>query len=78
MSEQNQKDVKAITPLSFMGSLISAWFGVSTEEKRERDFENGKFSHFIIGGIIWLIRRRRPQQVEKPEFSLPVKRRGAR
>jgi Na+-transporting NADH:ubiquinone oxidoreductase subunit D len=25
---------------------------------------------FIIGGIIWVIRRRRPQQVERPEFSL--------
>ena len=25
---------------------------------------------FIIGGIIWYIRRRRPQQVEKPEFRL--------
>ena len=25
---------------------------------------------FIIGGIIWFIRSRRPRQVEKPEFSL--------
>lgn len=25
---------------------------------------------FIIGGIIWYIRRKRPQQVEKPEFTL--------
>jgi Na+-transporting NADH:ubiquinone oxidoreductase subunit D len=25
---------------------------------------------FIIGGLIWFIRRRRPQQVETPEFSL--------
>ena len=25
---------------------------------------------FIIGGIIWFIRGRRPRQVEKPEFSL--------
>ncbi len=25
---------------------------------------------FIIGGIIWFIRRRRPRQIEKPEFSL--------
>jgi Na+-transporting NADH:ubiquinone oxidoreductase subunit E len=29
---------------------------------------------FIIGGIIWLIRRRRPQQVEKPDFSLQDER----
>ena len=25
---------------------------------------------FIIGGLIWLIRRKRPRQVEKPEFTL--------
>jgi len=25
---------------------------------------------FIIGGIIWYLRRKRPQQVEKPEFTL--------
>jgi Na+-transporting NADH:ubiquinone oxidoreductase subunit D len=29
---------------------------------------------FIIGGIIWLIRRRRPRQVEKPEYSLRADR----
>ena len=32
---------------------------------------------FIIGGLIWLIRRRRPQQVEKPEYSLRQTREGA-
>ena len=31
---------------------------------------------FIIGGIIWLIRRKHPQQVEKAEFSLRDERRG--
>jgi len=25
---------------------------------------------FIIGGLVWYIRRRRPEQVEKPEFTL--------
>ena len=33
---------------------------------------------FIIGGIIWFIRSRRPQQVEKPEFSLKTKDRGSK
>ena len=55
MSEENQKANKGITLFSFFGSLVSAWFGVSTKEKRERDFEQGKFSHFIIGGIIFAI-----------------------
>ena len=55
MSDENQKSEKGITFFSFVGSLISAWFGVSTQAKRERDFEQGKFSHFIIGGILFVI-----------------------
>ena len=55
MSEQNKQPEKGITLFSFFGSLVSAWFGLSTKEKRERDFEKGKFSHFIIGGIIFSI-----------------------
>ena len=55
MTDEKQANEKGITLLSFMGSLVSAWFGVSTKEKRERDFAHGKFSHFIIGGIIFVI-----------------------
>jgi len=55
MSEENQKAEKGITLVSFFGSLVSAWFGVSTKEQRKRDFEQGKFSHFIIGGIVFAI-----------------------
>ena len=55
MNEENKQSEKSITLFSFFGSLVAAWFGVSTKEKRERDFENGKFSHFIIGGIIFAI-----------------------
>jgi len=32
---------------------------------------------FIIGGLIWYIRRRRPRQVEKPEFTLRAERQDA-
>ena len=32
---------------------------------------------FIIGGIIWFIRSRRPQQVEKAEFTLRPREEGA-
>ena len=46
---------RGITPLSFIGSLIAGWFGVQSEANRQRDFEHGKFSHFIIGGIIFAI-----------------------
>ena len=55
MNKDNNKPVEGVSLLSFIGSLFSAWFGVSTEEKRERDFKHGKFSHFIIGGIIFVI-----------------------
>jgi Na+-transporting NADH:ubiquinone oxidoreductase subunit D len=33
---------------------------------------------FIIGGLIWFIRRRRPRQVEKPEFSLRLDERTSK
>jgi hypothetical protein len=44
---------KKITPLSFMGSIVAAWFGVQTKENRERDFEQGKFHHFVVGGLVF-------------------------
>ncbi len=46
---------KKITPFSFMGSIIAAWFGVQSKSNRERDFEQGKFHHFVIGGIIFAV-----------------------
>ena len=55
MSEQSEKKKSGISPLSFMGSLFAGWFGVQSEANRERDFEHGKFSHFVIGGIIFAI-----------------------
>jgi Na+-transporting NADH:ubiquinone oxidoreductase subunit D len=33
---------------------------------------------FIIGGLIWFIRRKRPQQVEQPEFSLRPREQGSK
>lgn len=55
MTTEKQDKQKKITPLSFMGSIISAWFGVQTKENRERDFAHGKFHHFVIGGIIFAV-----------------------
>jgi len=52
---QQQEGQQRITPLSFMGSIIAAWFGVQTKANRERDFEQGKFHHFVIGGIVFAI-----------------------
>ena len=55
MSQNNQNQKSGITPLSFMGSLFAGWFGVQSKANRDRDFEHGKFSHFIIGGIIFAV-----------------------
>lgn len=54
MTDTKQKPA-GITPLSFIASLFAGWFGVQSKANRERDFEHGKFSHFIIGGIVFAI-----------------------
>lgn len=46
---------KKITPLSFIGSIFAAWFGVQSKANRDRDFEQGKFHHFVIGGIVFVV-----------------------
>ena len=38
-----------------MGSIFAAAFGVQTNKNRERDFEHGRFHHFIIGGIVFAV-----------------------
>ena len=46
---------KKMSALSFMGSIFAAWFGVQTKANRERDFEQGKFHHFVIGGLVFAV-----------------------
>jgi len=55
MTTDKPEKTRKMTPLSFMGSIIAAWFGVQTKGNRERDFEQGKFHHFVVGGIIFAI-----------------------
>jgi len=55
MTTEKTDNQKKITPFSFMGSIIAAWFGVQTKSNRERDFEQGKFHHFVIGGITFAV-----------------------
>jgi len=54
MSDEENKP-KKITFFSFLMSLFAAAFGVQSQANRERDFEHGKFHHFIIGGIIFVV-----------------------
>lgn len=55
MSDDNQNQQSGITPLSFIFSLFAGWFGVQSKANRERDFEHGKFHHFIIGGFVFVV-----------------------
>jgi hypothetical protein len=55
MNDKQENKKSSITPLSFIASLFAGAFGVQSEKNRERDFEHGKFSHFIIGGIIFAV-----------------------
>jgi hypothetical protein len=54
MPDENKKP-KKITAISFMASIFAAAFGVQSKQNRERDFQHGKFHHFIIGGIIFVV-----------------------
>ena len=33
-------------------SVVAAMFGVQSQANRERDFQQGKAWHFIVGGIV--------------------------
>lgn len=36
-------------------SVAAAFFGVQSDKNRQRDFTQGKFSHFIIAGVIAVV-----------------------
>jgi hypothetical protein len=41
--------------LTTMKSIAAAFFGVQSNKNRERDFSQGKLSHFIVVGIMGVI-----------------------
>ena len=36
-------------------SVAAAFFGVQSDKNRQRDFTQGKFSHFVIAGVIAVV-----------------------
>jgi hypothetical protein len=52
-AEDNKE--KKVSPLALMGSVIASAFGVQTSKNHERDFQHGKFHHFVIAGIIFAV-----------------------
>ena len=41
--------------LTTIKSVAAAFFGVQSDKNRKRDFTEGKFSHFIIAGVLGVI-----------------------
>ena len=54
MSDRDQSE-KKLTLLQVIGSIFAGAFGVQSAANRERDFTHGKFSTFIIGGILFVV-----------------------
>lgn len=55
MAADEEENKKKVSPFAVMISVMAASFGVQTNKNRERDFEKGKFHHFVIGGIIFAV-----------------------
>lgn len=55
MTSEKSNKQKKLPLLSLMSSVIAASFGVQTNKNRERDFEHGKFHHFVIGGVVFAV-----------------------
>jgi len=38
-----------------MSSVAAAFAGIQTEKNRQRDFSQGKFSHFVIAAVLGVV-----------------------
>ena len=55
--EPSKKNDRANKPgfLDVVKSVVSAMFGIQSDANRERDFNTGKASDYIIGGVIFTV-----------------------
>lgn len=44
-----------VTLLSVIASVFASFFGVQKDKNRRRDFESGKFWHFFIAGLLFVL-----------------------
>lgn len=51
MSDTERKDEKPGLR-QVIGSVLASFIGVQSAKNRERDFRHGKFSHFVIVGLV--------------------------
>jgi hypothetical protein len=52
--EQNAKK-PSLNPMQVVSSVFAAGLGVQSSKNRERDFKQGKFSVFIIAGVVFTL-----------------------
>ena len=54
MSEQEENQpAQEVTFGQLLKSVFSAFIGVQSNANRERDFKHGKFSHFVLIGLMF-------------------------
>lgn len=46
---------RQVTLLSVIASVFASFFGVQKDKNRRRDFESGKFWHFFIAGLLFVL-----------------------
>ena len=49
------EEVPKTSPLTALGSVFRAWFGVQSDANRQRDFATNDPKPFIIAGIIFAV-----------------------
>ncbi len=52
---ENDSDPRAVTFFTILKSVFASFFGVQTNANRIRDFESGKFWHFFVAGLIFVV-----------------------
>lgn len=45
----------SLNPMQVVSSVFAAGLGVQSSKNRERDFKQGKFSVFIIAGVVFTL-----------------------
>ncbi len=51
-NQSNPQDPKPPGLLQIIFSVLAAFLGVQSERNRERDFQHGKSTHYIVVGLI--------------------------
>ena len=54
-AEDNNAHPQEVTFFTILKSVFSSFIGVQNNANRKRDFESGKFWHFFVAGLIFVI-----------------------